>query len=107
APRVIGNKTRGMLIAAMDAADVTKIDRRAVGRLGEDRPVDVGERPEFTRLLERQLPAFGVHGAGGKCGVATLQDQADGRREDPEGGEAVLRIARLDLLLDHTDPGDT
>ena len=63
-----------MLVSAMDAADVAEIDRRAVGGLCENGSVDVGERPKFARLLERQLAPFGVHGPGGHGGVATLQD---------------------------------
>ena len=95
-----------MLVPAMDAADVAKIERRAVCRLREDGRVDVGERPEFARLLEGQLAAFGVHGAGRQGGVAALQDFPDCRRNDPECRQAILRIARLDLFFDDADPGD-
>src|SRR5262249_56520605 len=98
APRVKRNKTRRMLVTAMYGSDITEIDRRAVCGLGEDGPVDVGERPEFARLLEGQLASFCVHGPGGHRCVAALQDAADCRRNDSEGCQSVLRIARLDLL---------
>ena len=106
APCVIRDKTRRMLVSAMDAADVAEIDRRAVCRLREDGRVDVGERPKFARLLEGQLTSFGVHGPGGQRGVAALQDSSDRGRNDPERRQSILRIARLDLLLDDADPGD-
>src|SRR5262245_17095590 len=96
-----------MLIAAMNTADVTEVDGCAVGGLCEDGPVDVGEGSKFARLLEGQLASFGVHGPGRQRRVATLQDEPDSRGNDSEGGEPALRIAGLDLLLDHTDPGDT
>ena len=91
----------------MDASNVTKIDRRSVCRLCEHRRVDVGERPKFARLLERQLAPFRVHGSGGQGRVAALQDCSDRCWNDAEGGQSVLRIARLDLLLNHANPRDT
>src|SRR5262245_66407753 len=94
-----------MLVPAMDAADVTQMDRRTVCCLREDGGVDVGQRAKFTRLLEGQLPSFGVDRPGRHGRVAALQDFSDCRGNDPERGQAVLRIARLDLFLTHPSPG--
>ncbi len=95
-----------MLVAAMDATDVAKIERRASCRLHEDGRIDVGERPEFPRLLERQLAAFGVYRAGRQRGVAALEDFPDRGRDDSQRCQPMLRIARLDLLFDDADPRD-
>ncbi len=90
----------------MDAADVAKVERRAVGRLRKDDCPDVRECPKLTCLFEGQLTAFRVHRAGWQGRIACLEGSADGRRYDPERRQAVLRVACFDLLFDDADPRD-
>src|SRR4030095_4308368 len=103
APCVVRNKSCRMLVTTMHASDIAEIDRRTVCRLCEHDLVDVGERPEFTRLLEGQLASFGIDGPRGHRGVATLQDYPDCGWNDPEGCQTVLRVPGFNLLLNHAD----
>ena len=54
-----------------------------------------------------RLASSRVYRPGWQGCVAVLQNTADRSRHDPESGQPVLRIARLDLLFDDADPGDT
>src|SRR5262249_55672002 len=63
APRVVREKTGRVLVAAMDAAEIAEVERRAVRRLREQGGVDVRERANLPRLLEREIASAGIQRA--------------------------------------------
>src|SRR5262245_11379687 len=103
-PCVIGEVSRGVLVATSRHGEVAQIERRSIRRLRENNIVDVVQSPELSRLLEFKIPRAGAERTRRESRVAVLHDPWERRRRHAERRQSVLRSLNLNLFFEQPDP---